>query len=240
MAYTLPNAEEKSKYVEEKFDEIAKKYDRFNDVITFGMHRYWKRFVVRQTRMRPEEHCLDLCCGTGDIAREVFRQHPSCKVTGLDFSKKMLKIAKSKINKNSGIQYLLGDAMEIPFPDTNFDAVTIGYGLRNVPNLNGCLREIFRVLKPGGVLVSLDVGKASSPFIAELINFYFFHIVPFIGNLLLPRQEMFQYLPNSSIKYPNQELLKSLMFEAGFQHVEIHDFVFGVSTIHVAGKPTHN
>ena len=129
--------------------------------------------------------------------------------------------------------------MEIPFPDTNFDAVTIGYGLRNVQNLNGCLREIFRVLKPGGVLVSLDVGKTRLPIITELSNFYFFHIVPFIGNLLMRRQEMFQYLPFSSLKYPNQELLKSLMFEAGFQHVEIHNFVFGVSTVHVAGKPTH-
>jgi len=150
MTYTLPGTDEKSRYVEQKFDEIAQKYDRFNDLITFGMHRYWKRFVVRQTGLHPEEHCLDLCCGTGDIAREVLRQYPASKVTGLDFSQKMLNIAKSKSSNNSGIQYLLGDAMEIPFPDTNFDAVTIGYGLRNVPNLNGCLQEILRVLKPGG------------------------------------------------------------------------------------------
>ena len=83
-----------------------------------------------KTGLRPEEHCLDLCCGTGDIAREVLRQYPASKVTGLDFSQKMLNIAKSKNSNNSGIQYLLGNAMEIPFPDTNFDAVTIGYGLR--------------------------------------------------------------------------------------------------------------
>ena len=240
MTYTLPGTDEKSRYVEQKFDEIAQKYDRFNDLITFGMHRYWKRFVVRQTRLHPEEHCLDLCCGTGDIAREVLRQYPSSKVTGLDFSKKMLNIAKSKSSNNSEIQYLLGDAMEIPFPDTNFDAVTIGYGLRNVPNLNGCLQEILRVLKPGGVLVSLDVGKVRLPVIKELNNLYFFRIVPLIGNLLMPGQDMFQYLPNSSLKYPNQELLKRLMFEAGFQQVEIYDFVFGASTVHVACKPTYN
>jgi len=240
MTYTLPVTDEKSRYVEQKFDEIAQKYDRFNDLITFGMHRYWKRFVVRQTGLHPEEHCLDLCCGTGDIAREVLRQYPASKVTGLDFSQKMLNIAKSKSSNYSGIQYLLGDAMEIPFPDTNFDAVTIGYGLRNVPNLNGCLQEILRVLKPGGVLVSLDVGKVRLPVIKELNNFYFFHIVPLIGNLLMPGQDMFQYLPNSSLEYPNQELLKRLMFEAGFQQVEIHDFVFGASTVHVACKPTIN
>ena len=152
----------------------------------------------------------------------------------------MLNIAKSKRSNNSGIQYLLGDAMEIPFSDTNFNAVTIGYGLRNVPNLNECLQEILRVLKPGGVLVSLDVGKVRLPVIKELNNFYFFRIVPLIGNLLMPGQDMFQYLPNSSLEYPNQELLKRLMFEAGYQKVEIHDFVFGASTVHVACKPTIN
>ena len=150
MTYTLPTTEDKSNYVEEKFDEIAQKYDRFNDVITFGMHRYWKKFVVRQTGLRPDEECLDLCCGTGDISREILRQHPECKITGLDFSAEMLKIAKSKNSVNSEIQYLQGDAMNIPFPDKFFDAVTMGYGLRNVSKINICLEEIIRVLKPGG------------------------------------------------------------------------------------------
>lgn len=240
MAYTLPSAEEKSNYVEQKFDEIAKKYDHFNDIITFGLHRYWKKFVVRQTGLRPGGHCLDLCCGTGDIAREVLRQYPLCIVTGLDFSEEMLKIAESKNSKTSDIQFLLGDAMNIPFPDANFDAVTIGYGLRNVQNLDDCLQEILRVLKPGGVMVCLDIGKVRFPVIAELNNFYFFRIVPLIGNWLMPGQEMFHYLPHSSLEYPNQELLKHLMLEAGFQEAEIHDFVFGASTVHVAYKPTNN
>jgi len=240
MFYTLPSPEEKSNYVEQKFDEIAKKYDYFNDVITFGMHRYWKKFVVRKTGLHPGDHCLDLCCGTGDIAREVLRQYPLCIVTGLDFSEEMLKIAESKNSKNSGIQFLLGDAMKIPFPDANFDAVTIGFGLRNVQNMNGCLQEILRVLKPGGVTVCLDVGKVRLPVIAELSNFYFFHIVPLIGNWLMRGQEMFHYLPHSSLEYPNQELLKHLILEAGFQEAEIHDFFFGASTVHVAYKPTNN
>jgi len=239
MTYSPPGTDKKSNYVEQKFDEISQKYDRFNDIITFGMHRYWKRFAVQQAGLRPEGKCLDLCCGTGDIAREVLRQYPLCKVTGLDFSQKMLNIAKSKINNNSEIQYLLGNAMDTPFPENNFDAVTIGFGLRNVPNLKDCLREILRVLKFGGVLVSLDVGKVRLPLIAGLNNFYFFRIVPLIGNLLMPGQEMFRYLPNSSLEYPNQELLKRLMVEVGFQQVEIHDFVFGASTVHVACKPTN-
>jgi demethylmenaquinone methyltransferase/2-methoxy-6-polyprenyl-1,4-benzoquinol methylase len=130
--------------------------------------------------------------------------------------------------------------MNIPFPDANFDAVTIGYGLRNVPDLNGCLQEILRVLKPGGVMVSLDVGKVRLPIIAELNNFYFFRVVHFIGNMLMPGQEMFQYLPHSSLKYPNQELLKRMMLQTGFKQAEIHDFIFGASTVHVAFKPAES
>ena len=132
------------------------------------------------------------------------------------------------------------DSINIPFTDTNFHAVTIGYGLRNVSDLNACLQEIFRVLKPGGVLVSLDVGKVRLPIIAELNNFYFFRVVPLIGNIMMPGQEMFQYLPHSSLKYPNQELLKRMLLETGFKQAEIHDFIFGACTVHVAYKPNEN
>jgi demethylmenaquinone methyltransferase/2-methoxy-6-polyprenyl-1,4-benzoquinol methylase len=121
-----------------------------------------------------------------------------------------------------------------------FDAVTVGYGLRNVQDLRGCLQEILRVLRPGGVLVSLDVGKVSLPLLAELNHFYFFHVVPLIGKLLMSGEKMFQYLPQSSVEYPNQEFLKNLMTEAGFQKVEFHNFVFGASTVHVAYKSAKN
>ena len=195
--------------------------------------------LFKKHNSKKDIKILDAGCGTGLVGIEL-KKNGFTNFDGADFSQKMLNIAKSKSSNNSGVQYLLGNAMEIPFSDTNFDAVTIGYGLRNVPNLNGCLQEILRVLKPGGILVSLDVGKVRLPVIKELNNFYFFRIVPLIGNLLIPGQDMFQYLPNSSLEYPNQESLKRLMFEAGFQQVEIHDFVFGASTVHVACKPTIN
>ena len=168
MTYTLPNTEEKSVYVEQMFNKIAQKYDLFNDIITFGMHRHWKRFVAQQTDLHAQQSCLDLCCGTGDIAREVLRQYPSSKVTGLDFSEEMLNIAESKNTSEIIVEYMPGDAMNIPFHDAVFDAVTIGYGMRNVQNISKCLGEILRVLKPEGVLVSLDVGKVRIPILAEL------------------------------------------------------------------------
>ena len=240
MTYTLPNTEEKSVYVEQMFNKIAQRYDLFNDIITFGMHRQWKRFVARQTDLHAEQSCLDLCCGTGDIAREVLRQYPSSKVTGLDFSEEMLNIAGSKNTSKITVQYIPGDAMNIPFQDAEFDAVTIGYGMRNVQNISQFLREILRVLKPEGILVSLDVGKVRIPILAGLNHFYFFQIVPLVGKLLMPGEEIFQYLPESSLEYPNQESLTNLMIETGFEKVGFHNFVFGASTVHVAYKPARN
>tara|TARA_B100000579_G_scaffold131070_1_gene105826 strand:- start:4944 stop:5666 length:723 start_codon:yes stop_codon:yes gene_type:complete len=240
MTYKLPNIEEKSVYVEKMFNKIAQKYDLFNDIITFGMHRKWKRFTAHKTELKDEQSCLDLCCGTGDIAREVLRQYPSSKVTGLDFSEKMLNVAKSKNTSDLAVKYMSGDAMKIPFHDEEFNAITIGYGMRNVQDISQFLEEILRVLKPEGVLVSLDVGKVGIPILKELNNFYFFHIVPFVGKLLIPGEKIFKYLPESTKKYPNQESLKNFMIEKGFHKVEFYNFIFGASTVHVAYKPAKN
>jgi len=240
MKYRLPKTEEKPQYIEEKFDKIAQKYDLFNDIITLGIHRYWKKILVKKTKLNKDKQCLDLCCGTGDISRELLNQYPNCKVIGLDFSEKMLCIAKSKFVKNSNIRFLKGDAMHIPFSDGIFDAVTIGYGLRNVSNIKNCLKEIFRVLKPGGVLACLDLGKVRVPVISILSKFYFFRIVPLIGNLLIPEEEMFHYLPHSSIKYPSQELIESFILEVGFKRTEMLNFFFGASIIHIAYKTSNN
>ena len=123
MKYTLPTSKDKPKYIQEKFEGIAKKYDLFNDIITFGMHRYWKKILVKKIELKTNNTCLDLCCGTGDISNEISRQYPEIKITGLDFSKEMLKIATTKISNNQNINFLHGDAMNIPFPDLKFDYI---------------------------------------------------------------------------------------------------------------------
>ena len=235
MTYHLPSTSEKAEYVSRKFNEIALKYDRFNDLITFGMHRYWKRFVARQTGLREGERCLDLCCGTGDIARSVIKQDPYAEVTGVDFAASMLEIAGVR-TKVYSVQWIQGDALSLPFPDGWFAAVTVGYGLRNLDDLTKGLFEIRRILQPGGVLVSLDVGKVRLPVIDVLSRFYFFKLVPKIGEWLMPEQEMFTYLPQSSLKYPDQETLKRKLLEVGFHQAHYYDFVFGASTVHVAYK----
>lgn len=238
MTYQLPEIEKKADYVQHKFNEIAPQYDLFNDLITFGFHRYWKRFVVRQAALAYNGICLDLCCGTGDIAQRLKECVPEGHVYALDFSRGMLRVAqkrKSSLPKN--IVFLQGDALALPFPDEYFDAVTVGYGLRNVKDLDQGIREILRVLKSGGVLVSLDVGKVRIPLVYELSQFHFFHIVPWLGKRLSPNQDMFDYLPHSAIDYPNQERLKKYLLLSGFKQVDIFDFFLGASTVHTAYKP---
>lgn len=237
IKYILPGKEEKPKYVKEKFDEIASKYNLFNDLITFGMHRYWKKFLVTKTGISHDGVVLDLCCGTGDITRYLANYAPQGRVYALDFSSEMIKTAQNRLqNKYTRLTLMRGDAMKIPISNESMDAVTIGYGLRNVKDLKQCLEEILRILKPGGKLLCLDIGKIRIPIIKQIAQFYLFHVVPQIGQLIMPRQEMFQYLPHSSINYPSQEKLKDIMYEVGFNKVEYFDFLFGITTIHSALK----
>ena len=153
----------------------------------------------------------------------------------------MLRIARRRLSKRSmpaaaARRVLCGDAMRLPFADASLQFVTVGYGLRNVTDLRGGLKEIHRILRPGGVLASLDVGKVRSPLLRPVVNFYFFRIVPLIGKMLQPGQEMFNYLPESSVAYPEQQVLRELMVECGFGEVEIIEFALGASVIHVARK----
>ncbi|MDH4248065.1 MAG: ubiquinone/menaquinone biosynthesis methyltransferase [Deltaproteobacteria bacterium] len=240
MSYRHPTAEEKAGFVQQKFDQIASHYDRFNDLITQGQHRWWKRVLVRRLGISPQARGLDLCCGTGDIAARVM---PLLGTEGTlvaaDFSPGMLRIAHQRLMSRPGAVrplILTADAMRLPFQDGTLDFITIGYGLRNVRDLKGCLRELMRVLAPGGVLASLDVGRVRPRLLRPLAEFYLFQLVPRIGRLLQPGQDMFTYLPHSTLSYPHQDALKELLLEAAFTRVELVEFLFGASVIHLAHK----
>ncbi|MBI3993962.1 MAG: ubiquinone/menaquinone biosynthesis methyltransferase [Candidatus Lambdaproteobacteria bacterium] len=244
MPYEIPQPEHKARYVRRKFGEIARRYDLFNDLITQGQHRYWKNVLVGRLELQGGERVLDLCCGTGDIALRCARRlGPRGRVVAADFSEQMLHVARTRLPVRPAGQggpplaLLCGDAMHLPFPDASFDAIAIGYGLRNVTHLEGCLAELRRVLKPGGVLASLDVGKVRSRIVAALNHVYFFYVVPWIGRRLQPGQEMFTYLPESSRAYPHQDRLKELLRVQGFVRTELIEFLLGASVIHVARKP---
>lgn len=246
MPYRLPSAEDKARYVRTRFDAIARRYDLFNDLITQGQHRWWKRRMVRRLGLRPGDRVLDLCCGTGDIAARCRRSlGASGSVVAADFSLEMLKIAGRRLAARGGSPAGAGataavacaDAMCLPFGEGSFRAVTIGYGLRNVAGLEGCLREVYRVLAPGGWIASLDVGKVRSAWLRPLVAFYFFRIVPRIGALLQPGEEMYAYLPHSSLDFPHQDRLREVLAGEGFTDVELVEYLGGASAIHFARKP---
>jgi len=240
MSYRHPTPSEKAGFVQQKFDQIASHYDRFNDLITQGQHRWWKRVLVNRLGLNPGDRGLDLCCGTGDIAARVLPHlGPKGSLVAADFSPEMLKIAQRRLrSRKSAVTPLImtADAMRLPFQDGSLNFITIGYGLRNVSDLRLCLRELARVLAPGGVLASLDTGQVRPRLLRPLVNFYMFHLVPLIGRMLQPGQDMFTYLPHSTLHFPHQDALKELLREAGFSQVDLVEFLFGASVIHLARK----
>jgi demethylmenaquinone methyltransferase / 2-methoxy-6-polyprenyl-1,4-benzoquinol methylase len=247
MAYRLPEPDAKARYVRDKFDQIARHYDLFNDLITQGQHRWWKRVLVRRLGIAPGARGLDLCTGTGDLAaRCQARLGPQGRLVAADFSPGMLAIARRRLGRaGRGRQgsgrapaplVLCADAMRLPFRDGSLDFVTIGYGLRNVSDLAACLAELHRVLRPGGVLASLDVGKVRSRWLRPLADFYLFRVVPRIGRLLQRGQDMFDYLPHSTVDYPDAQRLAALLRGHGFGAVEVREYLFGASALHIARK----
>ena len=258
-AYRLPDASAKAHYVRRKFDEIARHYDLFNDLITQGQHRWWKRVVIRELALRPGMRGLDICCGTGDLAQRALRAmgaHPAGGgaggpatggVVAADFSANMLRIAQGRLHKagfgkggdaaaHPALLVTQADAMALPFADASFDFVTIGYGLRNVTDIPGCLAELRRVLRPGGRLASLDTGRVRNRILRACSNFYLFHIVPRIGRLLQANQDMFTYLPHSTLDFPPQDRLLEQLADAGFTETRLIEHLGGASAIHIARK----
>ena len=240
MAFDIPSGQEKSDYVRTKFTKIAERYDLFNDLVTQGMHRYWKNFLVEKARLRKGDCVLDICCGTGDITKRLMVSVGEAgTVYGLDFSQGMLDVGKSRKGV-SDVKFVLGDAMNLPFESNSMDAITVGFGLRNLTDISKCLQEVIRVLKPGGRFLCLDMGKVKIPIIKQLFRFYFFQIVPVIGKAIYPGEDMFDYFPQSSVDYPSQEKLAGMLANIGFEEVEFFNFYFGSTVIHFAEKPMNS
>jgi demethylmenaquinone methyltransferase/2-methoxy-6-polyprenyl-1,4-benzoquinol methylase len=220
------------------FAAIARRYDLLNDLQSFGLHRLWKRRVVALAGLRPGDCALDLCCGTGDIAFALARQ--GAEVTGLDFSEKMLEVAQTRLahakSETKNLKFIQGDASQIPFPDNSFDAVTMGYGLRNLPGWEVGLREMIRVAKPGGRIVVLDFGKPPNALWRKL---YFTHLkcsVPLIGLIFCGRADAYAYILESLKHYPAQFAVAEKMGELRLADVRIVNFVGGAMAINFGKK----
>jgi demethylmenaquinone methyltransferase / 2-methoxy-6-polyprenyl-1,4-benzoquinol methylase len=224
-----------SKTVHDMFASIAPRYDLANDVLSLGIHRGWRKKAVSMLDICPGHRLLDLCCGTGAFARALAEKAgPKGSVTGIDFVEEMLAIAREQSASN--VEYVHGDAQRVNFPDESFDAVTIGFGVRNVDSPAQCLREIHRVLKPGRRAAVLEFGQITVPVLKQLYQFYSFAILPRIGGLLTGNRSAYEYLPETSAAFPAGEKFLAMMEVAGFKNVGATPLMFGLAYIYIGEK----
>jgi demethylmenaquinone methyltransferase/2-methoxy-6-polyprenyl-1,4-benzoquinol methylase len=212
--------------VRRMFDRIAPVYDAMNRVMTAGLDRRWRRITVAEA-VRPGDRVLDACCGTGDLAIAAKRAGAG-EVFGLDFSRAMLERAR---RKDPGIGWLEGDVLSLPFEDESFDAVTVGFGVRNVEDLTAALRELRRVLRPGGRLGVLEITTPRG-FLAPFYRLWFDRIVPLLGRVL-PGGAAYTYLPASVRRFPTPEALADELAGDGFAAVRFRLFAGGIVALHV-------
>ncbi|TYO98321.1 demethylmenaquinone methyltransferase/2-methoxy-6-polyprenyl-1,4-benzoquinol methylase [Geothermobacter ehrlichii] len=231
---------EKGRNIREMFDAIAPRYDLLNRLLSLGIDRRWRTRAVSQLAIPPGGRVLDVATGTGDVALEIaFRTDPSVKIVGLDLTPGMLVVGKGKIaatRHRDRITLVSCPCEAIPHPDATFDGVTIAFGIRNVVDREAGLKEMFRVLKPGGRAVILEFSTPSNPFFRAIYHFYFHRILPLLGGLLSKRSA-YSYLPDSVSKFPDRAAFKAMMAAAGFTGLYHRDLTFGIATIYVGDRP---
>jgi demethylmenaquinone methyltransferase / 2-methoxy-6-polyprenyl-1,4-benzoquinol methylase len=228
---------EHSRAVREMFSGIAGKYDLLNHLLSLNIDKGWRRRVrgrLAEILGHEDATILDVACGTGDLSLEL-KKGAAARIIGTDFCRPMLAIAAGK-SANGAIQYVEADAMSLPFSEKNFDAVTIAFGLRNLPNVDNGLRELARILKPGGRLVVLEFSSPVVPGFRQLFNFYFGQILPRIGGLVSGSRAAYTYLPASVAKFPDQKALAVRLEAVGLEQVEYENLTGGIAAIHTGTK----
>lgn len=245
--FQLPTQEEKADYVLQQFDRIAARYDLTNDVISMGMHRMWKAHAVdlllgpiRNAEELASANILDVCCGTGDLALMIANRLPaSAQVTGVDFSSNMLEVANARHQKQSQdgkarakLSWLRADAQNLPFEAGTFDGAIVSFGLRNLTNLQKGLDEMARVVKPGKLVLNLDLGHTSIPGFAQIFHLYFRHFVPIVGAVVQNDRKAYTYLPESLTTYPRPDVLSEMFAKASMKEVEHIPLALGSVALH--------
>lgn len=228
-----------SNAVREMFSGIASRYDLLNHVLSINIDKRWRRLVRKELAgilSNKDALVLDVACGTGDLSIEL-AGHANAQVIGTDFCRPMLSLAADKTERASlSVPYLEADAMELAFGDESFDAVSIAFGLRNLPNFVSGLAELGRILKPGGRLVVLEFSSPIVPGFKALFNLYFTRILPRIGGLVSGSRGAYEYLPDSVSKFPDQKGLAKMITDAGFSDVSYRNLTGGIAAIHVGTR----
>lgn len=232
---TVPKSQKQDK-VAEVFTSVASKYDIMNDLMSFGIHRLWKRFAISLSGVRQGQQVLDIAGGTGDLAKVFSREvGKSGRVVLSDINAAMLEVGRERL-LNAGcanVDFVLANAENLePFADNSFDLVTISFGLRNVTDKDAALRAMFRVLKPGGRLLVLEFSKPVFEPLSKLYDMYSFSALPMMGKLVANDAESYQYLAESIRMHPDQATLKGMMQAAGFVNCDYHNLTGGIVALH--------
>lgn len=229
----------KKTYVAGMFNDIALRYDFLNHFLSFGIDKSWRKQLVKTLNSSQPIKILDLATGTADLAIKIAQSVKKSKVTGVDISENMLKIGALKVQKyklSDRINLLIGDAENIEFEDNTFDAATVAFGVRNYENLNQGLKEMLRVLKPGGMFAIIEFAMPESKIFLFLYKFYFRVILPFIGKMISKNFYAYQYLPNSVNDFPDPASFQNMLQQIGFKDVKCKKLTYGVCSLYTGIK----
>ena len=240
FGYQTVETSKKRELVGEVFDSVADRYDVMNDLMSFGVHRLWKRFTINQTGVRAGQSVLDLAGGTGDLAAKLHqRVGAKGNVVLSDINQSMLSVGRDRMIDDGivgNMQYALADAERLPFADNSFHCVTMAFGLRNVTDKQRALNSIFDTLKPGGRLLVLEFSKPVLPLLSKAYDAYSFSALPVMGKLVANDADSYRYLAESIRQHPDQDTLLGMMEQAGFERCEYHNMTGGIVALHKGFK----
>ena len=240
FGFKTVDADKKAGMVAEVFSSVAGKYDIMNDVMSFGIHRLWKKIALQHTGLKAGDSVLDLAGGTGDLTITLSRQvGPGGEVILSDINPAMLEAGRARLLDKGiagNVRFVEANAEDLPFDENRFHCVTMAFGLRNVTDQNKALRSIHRVLKPGGRLLVLEFSKPVAPGLNKLYDFYSFNILPKMGKLIANDEDSYRYLAESIRMHPDQPTLKAMMQDAGFERCTWHNMSGGIVALHKGFK----
>ncbi len=240
FGYQTVDENEKESLVAGVFDSVASKYDIMNDVMSFGVHRIWKKITMQHTGLKLGDRALDVAGGTGDLTMAMSKQvGPTGEVIISDINTAMLEEGRRRLLDKGyagNIKFIEANAEDLPFEDNSFNCITIAFGLRNVTHQDRALASMYRVLKPGGRLLILEFSKPVIPGLNKIYDFYSFNILPKMGKLIANDAESYRYLAESIRMHPDQVTLKSLMLDAGFERCSYHNMTGGIVALHKGFK----
>jgi demethylmenaquinone methyltransferase/2-methoxy-6-polyprenyl-1,4-benzoquinol methylase len=240
FGYKQVDADKKEGMVAGVFDSVATKYDLMNDVMSLGIHRIWKKITLSHTGLKKGQRALDVAGGTGDLTIEMSKQvGPDGEVVLSDINAAMLEQGRRRLMDKGiagNVQFVEANAEDLPFEDNSFDCITIAFGLRNVTNQSRALASMYRVLKPGGRLLVLEFSKPVMPGLDKAYDFYSFNVLPLMGKVIAKDEESYRYLAESIRMHPDQETLKQMMQDAGFERCTFHNMTGGIVALHKGYK----